>query len=78
MSFQLVGLSNLSLPGIWEHLLKVGSTIFAIGVLGTLFCQLHCLLLQLVHENCEAGQVVKVFKISWMVAPPGVEPGTKT
>jgi len=55
MSFQLVGLSNLSLPGIWEHLLKVGSTIFAIGVLGTLFCQLHCLLLQLVHENCEAG-----------------------
>ena len=40
MSFQLVGLSNLSLPGIWGHLLKVGSTIFAIGALGTLSCQL--------------------------------------
>ena len=48
------------------------------GVLRTLFCQLHCLLLQLVHENCEAGQVVNVFKITLMVAPPGVEPGTKT
>ena len=65
MSFQLVGLSNLSLPGIWGHLLKVASTIFAIGVLRALSCQLHCLLLQLVHEYCErAGAVVNVFIMS--------------
>ena len=37
------------------------NAILAIGVLRTLFCQLHCLLLQLVHQNCEAGQVVKRF-----------------
>ena len=58
--------------------LERGAPFLAVDALGALFCQLHCLLLQLIYENCEAGQVVKVFKINRVVAPPGIEPGTKT
>ena len=59
-----------------DSLRKVVNTILAIGVLRTLFCQLHCLLLQLAHENCEAGQVVNVFKIIRLVELGGIEPPT--
>ncbi len=58
--------------------LERGATFLTVDVLGALFCQLHCLLRLLVHKNCEAGQVVGVFKITYLVAPPGIEPGTKT